>query len=466
MLAALFVVALAVIQVRPSVIGTLWFVTSPVQPFPIVAAGLALLAILLLKSAIAAGETSSEEERSRLWSALSGVAVPAAMVALGLLQASVYILPIGNASMRFWAIADGIFLGQGYPLTLTEPGPMSAGSPPYVYDLPLFPLLIRASFTLLGHDSAALHMPALVFSALFPLSLYLLIRAATGSRPVAVAFSALASLFPYLRFWVLNLPDPDPFFLTSLCFAAYLYLRALDAPRHSALWIAAGLAGGVASLARPEGILYVGFLGLGILAHRPHLRQLALYVVSAGLFVGPMVVVWFTNYGFVWPQNYNKTLDPSHLLQTYAQLDTQGGLPLFYKGLGLGAEAALVLAALFAASVLLGTVAMIGGDRRLLAMAVPAIANTVMIPLTNPWISNAFHYADFFRHAAFGIPFMVMASAYGFQMASRAVTRGPGLRAVRLVCWMVLIVVIVREGDILANPTATHRPGSPWPARR
>lgn len=457
----LFVAGLAEVQIRPELVGRLWFLTSSIQPFPILAVALILLLVLLVKTTAITMSVRTEVERRRIYNMAARAAVPAAILTLGLLQATVYILPIGNASLRFWAIADGIFKGSGYPLTLTEPGPISAGSPPYVYDLPLFPLVVKAAFSLLGHNSAAAQLPGAISSALFPLSLYLLMREATHSKVTAIVFSALTSLFPFLRIWVLNLPDPDPFFLTSLCFAAYFYLRALDARGSAALWTVAGLASGVASLARPEGVLYVACLGLGILACRPRLKQLALYVIALGLFIGPMVVVWMANFGFMWPQNYNHTLDWSDSLVTYRQLDTQGGIPLYYRGLGMSATWGLAILALFVFSSLLGTVTMLFRDRRLLAIALPAIGNTVMIFYTNPWISNAFQYADFFRHASFGIPFMVVASAHGFQVAARRLRARPGWQMVPYACLLLLVAAVIREGDILANPTYTHRPGSP-----
>lgn len=458
---ALFAGGLAVIQVWPELVGRFWFLTSPIQPFPILAVALMLMLVLLVKTAAIARSAPSRAEKRRIYEKAARAAIPAAILTLGLLQATVYILPIGNASLRFWAIADGIFKGQGYPLTLTEPGPISAGSPPYVYDLPLFPLLMKAAFSLLGHNSAAAQLPGVVSSIFFPLSLYLVMRQATRSRVTAIAFSALASLFPFLRIWVLNLPDPDPFFLTSLCFAAYFYLRALDARESTVLWIIAGLASGVASLARPEGVLYVACLGLGILASRPRLKQLALYVVALGLFIGPMVVVWMANFHFLWPQNYNHTLGLTDPLVTYRQLDTQGGLPLYYRGLGMSAEWGLALLAIFVLSSLLGTGVMLFRDRRLLALAMPAIGNSIMIFFTNPWISNAFQYADFFRHASFGIPFMTVASAYGFQAASRYLQPRSRWRLASYACLVLLVAAVIREGDILANPTYTHRPGSP-----
>lgn len=458
---AALALGLGLIQVRPSVIGQLWSLTSPIQPFPLAASAALLLGLFLLRTTTAVRGTSASDLRRLLTAAAARVGIPSAMLLLGVFQSTAYVLVINNATLRFWAIADGIFLGQGYPLTLTEPGPISAGSPPYVYDLPLFPLLMKLSFAVLGHDSTGAHVPALISSILFPLSLYLLIREATGSRVTGVLFSTLASSFPLLRFWVLNLPDPDPFFLMSLCLAGYLYLRALAQPRRWPVWLAAGIASGFASLARPEGVLYVACIGLALLAARPGIRQIAIYSAALGLFIGPMVVVWLANYGFVWPQNYNQTLSPGNLRTTLAQLDTPGGLALYPKALGIGTEWALALLGLVALVALFGTAVAAIRKPQLLAIALPAIANSVMIFFTNPWISNAFHYADFFRHASFGIPFVVVIAAYGSQTAIQWIKSRSGSRLLPMVIALLLVAAVLRETDILANPTATHRPGSP-----
>ena len=434
---------------------------STIQPFPAAAMAIGLLLVWLLKVlAVSPYGAGSSPLPLVLREFPARIAIPAAMLVLGVLQSTVYIFPIGNAFLRFWAIADAVGTGIGYPVTLTEPGPVSAGSPPYVYDLPLFPLMLKAAFFLLGHNSTAAHLPALISSILFPLSLYLLIARATGSRVVAVIFTALASLFPYLRFWVLNLPDPDPLLLTSACLAAYLYLRALDAPRSSTTWIMLGIVSGVLSLARPEGILYAGFFGLGLLLSRPRLKQFSLYLLCLALFLVPMVATWMLNFGFLWPQNYNGTLSLDYPARNLDILKGTDALGFYQRGLGVDPQWAVGLLVLFSASVLLGTLTMLVKERRLLAFAVPGIGNTVTIFFANPYIPNTFHFADFFRHDSFGIPFMVATSAYGFHFAWRHLAKKPRLKVVGYVCMVLLVAAVAREGDILANPTATHRPGS------
>ncbi len=459
--AAIFAAAFAAVELRPELAAGVWTITSSIQPFPYLAEGTGVMGVFLLKAALAGRSTSLSDAGRQARAAVAGFAVAVAMLLLGAFQATMFIQPLGNATLRFWAIADGIFAGRGYPVTLTEPGPVSAGSPPYVYDLPLFPLLIRGAFGVLGHNSAAVHLPGIISSTLFPFALYLLIHRATRSRVTAVLFTALASLFPFLRFWVLNLPDPDPFFLTSLCFAAYFYLRALDARESTTLWIAAGLTSGAASLARPEGVLYVGCLGLGILASRPRLRELAIYCAAVGLFIFPTVIMWMANFGFLWPQNYNGTLGLTHPAATYQLLERMGELPRYYEGLGLSPQWAAAFALLFLFSTIVGILIMALKDRPLLAIAIPALGNTVAIFFTNPWISNAFQYADFFRHASFGIPFMVLSSAYGFQFVVDHLKARGRTRVVPLVGLLLILLVVAREGDIDANPTLTHRYGSP-----
>lgn len=459
-----FSLGLLVLQFRPGLGAWLFDMLFPIQPLPFVGSILLLMAVLLGKLlAVAHSLPRGNPLRERTMASAAAVAVPVALLLIGLLQASVYVTPIGNPFLRYWAIADAAATGAGYPVTLTEPEPMRAGSPPYVYDLPLFPLMLLAAFTLFGRSSAAAHLPAALFNLLFPLSLYLLIKQMTGSRTAGLLFATLASLFPFLRFWVLNLPDPDPVLLTSACLAGYFYLRALKEPRRTSLWIAAGVAGGILGLARPEGVLYTGFITLAILLSRPGIRQLAIYSLGVGSFLAPMVYTWWTSFGFLWPQNYNRTLSLEHPLRTYEALDGYGALRHYVRGLGLETETALALLALFCISVLLGLGLMAIKDRWLLAIALPGIGNSVIIFFTNPWISNAYHYSDFFRHTSFGIPFLVATAAYGLHGAYRYLAGRRRARIAAYVLFLLLVAAVVREGDILANPTVTHRPNGGWP---
>ncbi len=459
--AAALLVQVAVLQLRPDIGRWPWNFFSPIEPFPTVGMAIGILLIIFLRL-LAVGRLAKLHSTpiSYAYERTSNLAVPIALLLVGVMQASVYITPIGNAFLRFWAIADGITQGAGYPVTLTEPGPVAAGSPPYVYDLPLLPLMLRLAFTLLGHNSAAAHLPAMIWGALFPWALYLLIHQATRSRTTGLVFTMMAVLFPYLRFWVVNLPDPDPVLLTVACLAAYSYLRALDAPHRSIEWLAAGMASGALSLARPEGILYAGCIGLGILLSRPKMKQLALYLLCVGCFVVPMMAVWLANFGFLWPENYNRTLSLEYPLQNLEILQRTGALTFYHRGLGLDEGWALGLLVFFSLSVLLGMVLMTARNRFLLAMAVPGIGNTITIFFAHPAIPNTYHFADFFRHDSFGIPFLVLTSAYAFHQARGYLAKWKQGKAMAGFAVLVIVAIVVREGDILANPTATHRIGA------
>lgn len=454
----IFSAELLLLQFKPDIGGWVWDYLSIIQPFPSLAMVIVLLLVFLLKMLTLRylGVLPSGKPLERIVDR----AIPIALLVIGVLQASVYIIPIGNAFLRFWAIADAIPMGIGYPVTLTEDGPMKAGSPPYVYDLPLFPILILGAFYFFGHNTIAAFLPSFLFNALFPLSLYLLIKRATKSRVVAISFACLAALFPYLRFWVLNLPDPDPFLLTSLCFAAYFYLRALNTPEKYSTLLIAGIAAGALSLARPEGVLYAGFLTLGLIVSRPRIKQFALYAACLGAFLIPMIVTWLVNFGFLWPQNYNRTLGLQYPMENYQILRNIGGISLYHRGLGLSEEMAFALLGLFALSALIGTIIMAGKDRHLLAIAIPGIGNTVLIFFANPYIPNTFHYADFFRHASFGVPLLVMASAYGFYQLFAYTTGRRWSRTIAIIGLIMLVMTVAREGDILGNPTATHHPNA------
>jgi len=447
------------LQFRPDLGGWVYSWLSIIQPFPTLGMGIVLLLVFFLKMLAVSSCRTTGAARSALFHRCADVAIPAALLLIGLLQATVYLVPIANAFLRFWALGDAVGTGIPYPVTLTEEGPVNAGSPIYVYDLPLFPLMIRLAFTFFGHNSAAAHLPSVLFNALFPLSIFLLIRQATGSRVVALVFGVMASLFPFLRFWVLNLPDPDPVLMTSLCLAGYFYLRAQEAPGVTRRWVIAGIAGGVLSLVRPEGILYAGCMSLGLLAYRPRIKQYALYALCIGLLVVPMIAIWHANFGFLWPQNYNNTLRLDYPKENYDILNGYGYIGMYYRGLGLDGGWALGILALFVLSVVVGTllIAFTPKDHRLLAMAIPGIGNTVIIFFANPYIPNTFHFADFFRHASFGIPFLVLLSAYTFHRLCGQLTGRVQRRWLAYAALILMVGVVVREGDILANPTATHR---------
>lgn len=447
-------------QLRPDDLERLlWGLSSPIEPLPSVTVSMGFLLLFLLRLLAVSTRLPGERRWAVVGSSASFV-IPVALLIIGVLQASVYLVPVGNAFFRAWAVADAVHMGAGYPVTITEPATLLAGGPPYIRDLPLFPLALLAAFSLIGHNTAAAHLPAALFNALFPISLYLLIRAATGSRTIALLFAVLAALFPYLRFWVLNLPDPDPVMLMALALAGYLYLRALQCRGRPWVWLAAGVAGGALTLVRPEGVLYTGFLALGLLAHRPRPREITPFLMAIGVFLIPMVAVWWVNFGILWPQNFNSTLGLAHPQGNLELLKARDALGFYQRGLGLDGLLATLLLVGFLASVALGTCLMALLDRRLLALAVPGIGNTVAIFFTSPGVTNAYHFADFFRHLSFGVPFLVLTSAYAFNQLYLYLRDRARWRALGYLCVLLLVAAAIREGDILANPTATHRPGA------
>ncbi len=457
-----YLALLGFLQARPDSVRELaWRLLSPIEPFPTVAAVAGVLAVSLAKSVIALPGSRGHAGGAEPGVArIADVAIPSALLLIGILQASVYITPIGNAFLRSWAIADAAITGTVYPVTITELPTYLAGGPPYIRDLPLFPMLLLAAFGAFGHNTAAAHVPGLVASALFPLSLYLLLREATGRRLLSVSFAAMVSLFPFLRFWVLNLPDPDPLMFTGLCLAGYAYLRASASKGGWAGWFVAGAVGGLLSLVRSEGILYAGAVAAAVMVLRPGWRQAAWFYGGLALILVPMVAVWVASFGVLWPQNFTGTLKPHYPLENLEILSGMDAFGLYRRGLGLDAWAAAGLLVVGAVCVAGGTIAAAVRRPALLALILPGIGNTISIFFTSPGVTNAAHFADFFRHASFGIPYLAVAAAFGLH----AVVHGPGAKHRRNLAGylvvMLLVATIVREGDILANPTATHRPGA------
>lgn len=501
-----WLVLVSLLQLWPDTVRVLvWGLLTPIDPFPTLATFLAVLLLFLARVLVVAWCLGSESRLSKaVFERSARVAVPAGLVLLGLFQASVYLMPVGNLFIRYWGVADALLYGQPYPVTDTEPPSLAAGAPPFIRDLPLFPLMLAGAFKLLGHNTVAAHAPGALFSALFPLALYLLLREATFSRVTALLVGGAVSLFPFLRFWVLNLPDPDPFFLTGLCFAGYAYLRtvpgrtgpsqgpgsgqragpappdALAAPGNAAArqwspisrragspaagrrtpsglpsWVLLGAACGVISLGRSEGLLYTAVIALGILATRPRLNQLAAFGgVTLAVFLLPAVALWVLNFGILWPQNFTGTVRLSSLPETLHVLRAWGVPSLYQRALGLDPAPAVALLLLVLGAVASGTWLAFRRDPRLLALIIPGWGNLIAVFFTDPGVTNAAHFADFFRHSSFAIPYLALAAAFALQRLR--VSR----RILANFCLLFIVLAIIREGDILANPTSTHRPGA------
>jgi hypothetical protein len=198
-------------------------------------------------------------------------------------------------------LAAGEGLSEPFIWNYLDP-PDEVPHPGYRYWMPLASLLGGLSMLGLGDSFRAMQLPFIVTSALVPLVAYAVAHDVTGRRRHAV-LAALLAIFAGFYAHVLVLPDSfAPFALAgSLC----LWAAGRGLCDEAAPWFGlAGLAAGLAHLARADGLLLAGIVlvatlmqgrptGKGACSPRGSARRVltcvALAVAGYGLIMGP----WF-----------------------------------------------------------------------------------------------------------------------------------------------------------------------------
>ena len=195
-----------------------------------------------------------------------GLLVAVTLGGVGVLQA-LHLLNVATDDLiRYWAIADALLQGMGYPVTEGTPG----GGGFYLIDQPLYPLLILPAFQALGHRYLALHVPLMVANAVLPFVFYALARATRDvapGRPGPLPGRAVLPATTRSTPWA-----PPTRSRCGRCEAGlllWLAMRVSDDGRDVPLWEwgALGLAAAAAALTRPEGTLYAGLALLGLGRH-------------------------------------------------------------------------------------------------------------------------------------------------------------------------------------------------------
>ena len=158
-----------------------------------------------------------------------GLLVTVTLGGVGVLQA-LHLLNVATDDLiRYWAIADAMLQGMGYPVTEGTPG----GGGFYLIDQPLYPLLILPAFQALGHRYLALHVPLMVANAVLPFVLFALARASRGARGTsrlgALGLSLAVLCFPYYQVYALGAADPEPLWAVLAGLLLWLAMRVSDA---------------------------------------------------------------------------------------------------------------------------------------------------------------------------------------------------------------------------------------------
>ncbi len=226
--------------------------------------------------------------------AIGPVVVTASLLALGALQAASYSAVTADDLGRYWSVADSLRFFGTYPV-------WDVGLFAWM-DLPILPLLMAASFQLLGHSYASALAPIAVANLFLPLLIYGASLAWGAGQRVAFAVAVLVVVAPPIQIYSLGSAEPDAVFITMLAGSMWLLGTGIRSPRRIHWGLALSLAIGALVLSRPEGMLYgASVAGVVILVDR---RRWSLSVLAvAFILVAPFVLLSLDQVGRPWPTN-------------------------------------------------------------------------------------------------------------------------------------------------------------------
>ncbi len=387
--------------------------------------------------AIAEHLGTGQVERARALLAHHAPAVATlTLVATGVAQAAAFCAVTTDDLIRYWAIADGLRTGAGYPVTTG-----TTGGGFYLVELPVYPLLILASTTVLGHRYVAVIAPLLAAAALLPLLLYAVARAAGASRLRAAAVALLVSCLPYYRVYATGAAQPEALLAAELALLLWLAMRCMapagrlaahEPAARTAWWIALGLVAALAALTRPEGALYVAalFAGLAWLERRalldwlraPAQRPLPRCLVAASASALPIMAFsafLLTHFGVLWPAGWANVAG-AQFLAANVRLVLRQDLPHYAAVAGLPEPrmAGLWLAAVGVAIAITG-LARLWWARPALRFIPFALAVNLAVIFASPTYLtlDLFSPPTFFRHLSVLFPWLVPAATLALPSA-------------------------------------------------
>lgn len=378
------------------------------QPTPTVALLLVALGTAVAQEvAVRASQAGTTEALQLALADCRRWALPLSLLLLGLLQGASYLWVIGNDYTRYWAVADAISSRVGYPAAYNQPVYVAEGMDRYSIELPLFPLLLLLAYTLVGHDTLAAHLPALLANTLFPLLLHALYCRAGFGRPLAFAAATIVAVFPFFRLYTLNAPVPDAVFVTLLVAAGYLLLRLIgDREQRWLPWPAFGVVAGLTALTRAEGMLYAAAMFLALL---PYLSKLRLYLAGIAFLatIAPFSVTMMAVFGKPWPHNAGSSFSLHYITENLDWLWWLS-VPWYAAPFGLSPSVFGLVVAFLTALCLAGTLWMLRERWQLAALPTAAGLQIATVFTVSPRVAGADQWFDFFRHISYGIPFAVL----------------------------------------------------------
>jgi 4-amino-4-deoxy-L-arabinose transferase-like glycosyltransferase len=223
------------------------------------------------------------------WS-IAGVALAGALLALPFLGS----YPLFDPDEAFYAASAAESVDAGRPLDLTFNGEPRWNKPPLAY------ALIEASFALLGRNEFAARLPSVLEAALLAALFGLLVRRVAGDRAGLFTVLVLSSAVGHQAMG--RAAHPEMGLVLGIAIAEMVLARWFIAPagkRPSGAWWAAGLAMGLAFLAKgPISLLLPALmLGAGLLVvprgERPTLGEAARVFGLAAALALAVAAPWY-----------------------------------------------------------------------------------------------------------------------------------------------------------------------------
>jgi 4-amino-4-deoxy-L-arabinose transferase-like glycosyltransferase len=183
--------------------------------------------------------------------------------------------PLHGDASGYHVLAQNLLAGEGFSWD---------GESPTSYRVPGYPLFVAAVYLLFGQSTFAVGLVQAVLGALLCLAIFLFARRLFGV-PVALLSAAAVAVHPlliYMTAWVYS----ETLFLLLLWLALWLWAVSLQQPFSTPRLAATGVLLGLATLVRPEVVIFMPLLlGALLLLKRVEAFRRGLVVLAALLLV-------------------------------------------------------------------------------------------------------------------------------------------------------------------------------------
>ena len=386
---------------------------------------------------------------------LRRLAPPAATLTLlliGGLQAASYIAVTMDDLGPFWSTANDLAHGQ-YPVWEDW------------LSLPGLPVLLLASFSILGYTYPAALAPMFLANVLLPWLIYRAALAAGAGRAAAFAAAVGLVLLPPVQIASLGSAEPDPVFIAWLAGAVWVFAHVLRTSRPRASLLAlAGLAAVLAGT-RPEGLLYGGLLVLGALVG-VRSRWAVGGALAAAALVVPLALFSLVQIGRPWP-THEREPELSNIVE---HAGIVGGVtwPEISRDVLLDDVRFPLLIAVLLALAAVGAVAAARRHWAFAALPLAAGVNVVVTLGIDAYAVRPQDPQEFVRHIAYPAPIVAVLTAMGATaLGALAMQRSARAHAAARAAGLVLAVYVVAGSlYVLGTPESYHhdRGGSLLPA--